>query len=124
MPDEKDQKDLSAEASAKAEETKEEKPQEESQPKEGEPQVSKDEKADDDEAKKSIEEKSKTEEPKPEAQPVEEKPAESEAKAKPEPTGKFKDLIKEIEGLTTVELAELVKELEKRFGVSAAAPVA
>ncbi len=40
------------------------------------------------------------------------------------PTGKFKDLIKEIEGLTTVELAELVKALEERFGVSAAAPVA
>lgn len=39
-------------------------------------------------------------------------------------TGKFKDLIKQIEGLTTVELAELVKVLEERFGVSAAAPVA
>lgn len=43
---------------------------------------------------------------------------------KPEPTGKFKDLIKDIEGLTTLELAELVKVLEERFGVSAAAPVA
>lgn len=43
---------------------------------------------------------------------------------KPEPTGKFKDLIKEIEGLTTLELAELVKALEERFGVSAAAPMA
>jgi len=41
-----------------------------------------------------------------------------------EPTGKFKNLIKDIEGLTTVELAELVKALEERFGVSAAAPVA
>jgi len=39
------------------------------------------------------------------------------------PTGRFKDLIKEIEGLTTIELAELVKALEERFGVSAAAPV-
>jgi large subunit ribosomal protein L7/L12 len=44
-------------------------------------------------------------------------------KPKPEPTGKFKDLIKDIEGLTTVELAELVKALEERFGVSAAAPI-
>jgi len=43
---------------------------------------------------------------------------------KPEPSGKFKDLIKTIEGLTALELAELVKELEERFGVSAAAPVA
>ncbi|MCL5407470.1 MAG: 50S ribosomal protein L7/L12 [Patescibacteria group bacterium] len=41
-----------------------------------------------------------------------------------EPTGKFKDLIKEIENLTTLELADLVKALEERFGVSAAAPVA
>jgi large subunit ribosomal protein L7/L12 len=43
---------------------------------------------------------------------------------KPAPTGKFKDLIKEIEGLTAIELADLVKTLEERFGVSAAAPVA
>ena len=41
-----------------------------------------------------------------------------------EPTGKFKNLIKDIEGLTTLELAELVKELEDRFGVSAVVPVA
>lgn len=54
---------------------------------------------------------------------LEEKPA-VEPKKKPAPMGKFKDLIKEIEGLTTVELAELVKVLEERFGVSAAAPVA
>lgn len=43
---------------------------------------------------------------------------------KPAPSGKFKDLIKEIEGLTTIELAELVKVLEERFGVSSAAPMA
>ncbi|AKM81860.1 TPA: 50S ribosomal protein L7/L12 [Candidatus Berkelbacteria bacterium] len=43
--------------------------------------------------------------------------------AKAEPTGKFADLIKDIEGLTTLELAELVKALEERFGVSAAAPM-
>lgn len=34
------------------------------------------------------------------------------------------DLIKEIEGMTVLELADLVKALEERFGVSAAAPVA
>lgn len=50
------------------------------------------------------------------AEPKEEKTA--------EPTGKFADLIKEIEGLTALELSELVKALEDRFGVSAAAPVA
>jgi len=34
------------------------------------------------------------------------------------------DVIKFIEGMTVLELSELVKELEARFGVSAAAPVA
>jgi large subunit ribosomal protein L7/L12 len=34
------------------------------------------------------------------------------------------DVIKFIEGMTVLELSELVKELEERFGVSAAAPVA
>ncbi len=43
---------------------------------------------------------------------------------KSEPTGKFKDLIKQIEELSVADLADLVKELEDRFGVSAAAPVA
>jgi|GEM_PF-23234 len=54
----------------------------------------------------------------------EEKSEEPKEEPKPEPTGKFKDLIKEIESLTTVELAELVKALEERFGVSATAPIA
>jgi large subunit ribosomal protein L7/L12 len=34
------------------------------------------------------------------------------------------DVIKFIEGMTVIELSELVKELEQRLGVSAAAPVA
>jgi large subunit ribosomal protein L7/L12 len=34
------------------------------------------------------------------------------------------DVIKFIEGMTVLELSELVKELEAKFGVSAAAPVA
>ncbi|SEM00118.1 LSU ribosomal protein L12P [Syntrophus gentianae] len=34
------------------------------------------------------------------------------------------DVVKFIEGMTVLELSELVKELEERFGVSAAAPVA
>ncbi len=34
------------------------------------------------------------------------------------------DVIKYIENMTVLELAELVKELEEKFGVSAAAPVA
>ena len=34
---------------------------------------------------------------------------------------KFKDLIEKIEGMSVIELHELVKTLEERFGVSAAA---
>ena len=49
---------------------------------------------------------------------------EAKAESKPEPSGKFKDLIKQIEELSVIELSELVKALEERFGVSAAAPVA
>ncbi len=73
------------------------------------------------------EEKKENQEEKVEEKPQEEKKEEEpkvEKEEKKEPSGKFKDLIKEIEGLTTLELAELVKELEERFGVSAAAPVA
>jgi len=37
---------------------------------------------------------------------------------------KFQSLVKQIEELSVLDLAELVKVLEKKFGVSAAAPVA
>lgn len=37
---------------------------------------------------------------------------------------KREDVIKYIENMTVLELSELVKELEEKFGVSAAAPVA
>lgn len=36
----------------------------------------------------------------------------------------YDDVITKIESLTAVELAELVKKLEEKFGISAAAPVA
>lgn len=36
---------------------------------------------------------------------------------------KFKDLVETIEGMSVLELSELVKVLEDQFGVSAAAPV-
>ena len=36
---------------------------------------------------------------------------------------KFKKMVEEIEKLSVLDLAELVKVLEKKFGVSAAAPV-
>ncbi len=37
---------------------------------------------------------------------------------------KFSDIISKIESLTVGEMAELVKKLEEKFGISAAAPVA
>ncbi len=39
------------------------------------------------------------------------------------PDSKFEKLIEQIEKLTVLELSELVKELEEKFGVSAAAPM-
>lgn len=39
------------------------------------------------------------------------------------PSGKFAELIKQIEELSVLELADLVRELEERFGVSASAPM-
>lgn len=42
---------------------------------------------------------------------------------KVEVPAKFADLVKKIEEMSVLDLAELVKILEKKFGVSAAAPV-
>ena len=50
--------------------------------------------------------------------PQEEKPAEGEEVEIPD---KFKALVEQIENMTVLELHELVKLLEKKFGVSAAA---
>jgi len=73
----------------------------------------------------------KVEEPKEEAKVEEapkEEPKKEEAKAEPkkdvEVPKKFKDLVKTIEEMSVLEMAELVKVLEEKFGVSAAAPVA
>jgi len=68
-----------------------------------------------------------TEEIKPEEQkpaetatPVEEKKEEK----KVDVPAKFKSLVEEIEKMSVLDLAELVKVLEDKFGVSAAAPIA
>lgn len=47
----------------------------------------------------------------------------SEDKKNTEVPAKFKDLVSQIESLSVLELSELVKVLEEKFGVSAAAPV-
>lgn len=68
------------------------------------------------EAKEEVKEEQKTEEPKAEEPKEEKKPSKEVSK-------KLEDLIGEIEKLSVLELADLVKALEERFGVSAA-PVA
>jgi len=87
---------------------------------------------------KASQDKGKKEEPKKahsaDAQGETKKPAKSAEETRSEPSGKpasteidsgrFKNIIKDIEGLSALELSELVKALEERFGVSAAAPVA
>jgi len=56
-------------------------------------------------------------------EPKEEKKAEKKEEKK-EVSAKFKEIVEKIENLSVLELSELVHELEDRFGVSAAAPVA
>jgi len=55
---------------------------------------------------------------------AEEVKEEAEKKEKKEVPAKFKKLVTEIEQMSVLELAELVKVLEDKFGVSAAAPMA
>ena len=74
------------------------------------------------EAKEEPKEESKTQ-----AEPVKEETKEEvkqEPKKEIKVSGKLADIIKTIEGLSVLELADLVKALEEKFGVSAAAPVA
>lgn len=66
-------------------------------------------------------EEAKKEEPKKEVKAEKPKAEETEEVEVPK---KFKKLVEEIEKMTVLDLAELVKILEKKFGVSAAAPVA
>lgn len=47
----------------------------------------------------------------------------SEEKKMVEVPAKFKDLVEQIEKLSVLDLSELVKVLEEKFGVSAAAPM-
>ena len=55
----------------------------------------------------------------------EEEKTEAKEKAKDvEVPSKFKSLVEEVEKMSVLDLAELVKILEDKFGVSAAAPVA
>lgn len=103
----------------KTEEQKNEETKKQEEKAEGKTEKVKEEKV---EEKTEEKQEEKVEEKKEESAKSEEKSAESKPE-KPTPSGKFKDLIKSIEKLSVLELAELVKELEERFGVSAAAPM-
>lgn len=76
------------------------------------------------------EKKEEAKEEKKEEKPVEEPKEEPKAEEKKEELEevevpkKFKKIVEEIEKMSVLDLAELVKILEKKFGVSAAAPVA
>jgi large subunit ribosomal protein L7/L12 len=48
----------------------------------------------------------------------------AEEKAEVEVPAKFKDVVKQIEEMSVLELSELVKVFEEKFGVSASAPMA
>ncbi len=82
------------------------------------------------EEKPEIKEEVKPEEPKEETKKEEIKKEEikeeetKEEEEEIEVPKKFEKIVKEIEEMKVVDLAELVKILEKKFGVSAAAPVA
>lgn len=58
------------------------------------------------------------------AQTKEDLPTGQAGTKKVEVPAKFKDLVKSIEEMSVLELSELVKVLEDKFGVSAAAPMA
>ncbi len=78
----------------------------------------------DEEKKDEKQEEEPAEESKKEAKteaPAEEKADESKDVEVP---AKFKQLVEEIEGMSVLDLSELVKILEDKFGVSAAAPMA
>jgi len=72
---------------------------------------------------KEVAEETKVEEAKVEEVKEEAKAEEPKKEEKTEVTGKHADLIKQIESMSVLELSELVKVLEDRFGVSAAAPM-
>jgi len=55
---------------------------------------------------------------------AEETPAEEKVEEKAAPTGKIAEILESIETMTVLEMAELVKALEDKFGVTAAAPMA
>lgn len=96
-------------------------------------ETAKEDEKEDEASEKAVEEEKKADETKKEMESDKEEPKKSKEKSQ-SPTkseskpikvsGKLADIIKDIESLSVLELADLVKALEEKFGVSAAAPVA
>ena len=99
---------------------------EESKPEEEEKEVQEKEQAPKEEKEQDVKEESTPSVEKEEKQ-IPEKPIKKEPEEKEEEPfevpEKFKKLVEEIEKMSVLELAELVKVLEKNFGVSAAQPM-
>ncbi len=76
------------------------------------------------EAKEAAEEATEKAEGAKEEAPKAEEPKQEEKKPSKEVSKKLGDIIADIENLSVLELADLVKALEERFGVTAAAPMA
>lgn len=104
-----DDKDKEEKTETKVEEETESKPEPE--------ETAKEDEKEDEATEKAVEEAKKATDAANEAKKGEEK---KELKV----SGKLLDIIKDIESLSVLELADLVKALEEKFGVSAAAPVA
>ena len=97
---------------------------EEQKKEEVKPEEKKEEKKEETKPKEEIKEQPKEES---KEEKKEEKEEEKEEKKEEKPVKvpeKFKKLVEEIEKMSVLDLSELVKILEKKFGVSAAAPAA
>ncbi len=107
-----------------ADEDKDKKPTEKDDVAKGDAETKVDKPAEAAESKTEAQAEAKAEESTQKTEP-EAAESKSEAKAKPKAVpAKFKKLVEEIEQMSVLELSNLVKTLEDRFGVSAAAPVA
>jgi len=71
-----------------------------------------------------VEEVKKEEKVEPKKEEKKEEPKKEEKKKDVKVPAKFKDLVSAIEKMSVIDLAELVKILEEKFGVSSQAPVA
>jgi len=122
-----DEKNPSADGEEKSEGASQESSESKPENEEVEKEVSEEEKAEEKAVEeKAIEETKETEvkEEEKKEEPKAEQPKSEEPKKEVKVSGKLSDIIKDIESLSVLELTDLVKALEQKFGVTAAAPMA